>query len=131
MKTITLDDIHILSPCYNPNKYVGSEWDGKEVIVTLIEFLNNQDVPVIDKLWVILREQFVSQDTLNAFSDYCGGGLTPIDAAKNQIANAVADIQYDEEDEDCDMKQNIIITTQNAQIEKLIQLIELEDNQGE
>lgn len=119
MKTITLEDIRALEPCYNPDRHLengetDSNWTG-----TIIDILNADYVPAHDRLWVSLRSDFVTQDTLNTFTDYCGGGDTPLSAATEQLKRSIIDI-------DLTIVDSIVFNIQNQQIMKLIEIIQQE-----
>lgn len=67
MKTvITYDDILALNPCYNPIKYIPKDWKG-----TVLDICNMDDVKSEDKLWVVLREEFISEKVLRLFAVAC------------------------------------------------------------
>ena len=63
MKSITLKEIRELKPCYDPGKYLKEDWQG-----TAIDILNLNDVPANDRLWVVLRADFVSERTMRLFA---------------------------------------------------------------
>jgi hypothetical protein len=66
MKKITLQEIRDLNPCYDPAKYLPENWTG-----TVLDILNVKDCPVEDRLWVVLREEFIDAKTLRLFSVWC------------------------------------------------------------
>lgn len=66
MKQITYSDIKALSPCYDPTRYIPEDWTG-----TVIDILNVEDCPAHDRLWVVLREQFIDKKTLRLFAVWC------------------------------------------------------------
>ncbi len=66
MKQITLQQIRDLSPCYDPKKYLPENWAG-----TVIDILNVEDCPANDRLWVVLREDFIDAKKLRLFAVWC------------------------------------------------------------
>jgi hypothetical protein len=66
MKKITLQQIIDLSPCYDPTKYLSKNWKG-----TVIDILNVEECPAEDRLWVVLREDFIDAKTLRLFAAWC------------------------------------------------------------
>ena len=66
MKQITLQEIRDLKPCYDPAKFLPEDWTG-----TVIDILNLNDCPAKDRLWVVLREQFIDAKTLRLFAVWC------------------------------------------------------------
>lgn len=116
MKIITLAEIQALSPCYSPAKYVvdgesPSEWRG-----TILDVLRADQVPVLSRLWVAIRGDFFSSESLSAFKDFCGGGDSPLNAAIDQLSRSVYGLSSDERDAEFNK-------IQKAQIDKLIELI--------
>ena len=64
MKTITLDLIRSFGPCYDPSKYVSNpNWKGD-----VIKVLNNPNVPAADKIWLVVRPEFMSDKLLHIFA---------------------------------------------------------------
>ena len=61
---ITYQDIKDLEPCYDPVKYIPKTWEG-----TLQDVLDLQDVPVNDRLWVVLL--CISEDKDADFGRWC------------------------------------------------------------
>ena len=66
MQQITLQQIRDLGPCYDPTKYLPENWTG-----TVIDILNVEDCPANDRLWVLLREDFIDAKTLRLFAVWC------------------------------------------------------------
>ena len=50
MKTLTIEDIRDLSPCYDPVKYLSKNWKGN-----VIDILDVNDCPVEDRIWVVTK----------------------------------------------------------------------------
>ena len=66
MKTITLQQIRELSPCYDPSKYLPENWEG-----TVIDILNVEQCNADDRLWVVLHEDFIDAKKLLLFAVWC------------------------------------------------------------
>ena len=66
MKKITLQEIRELNPCYDPAKFLPENWTG-----TVIDILNVKECPANDRLWVVLREEFIDAKTLRLFAVWC------------------------------------------------------------
>jgi|GEM_PF-3385545 len=62
--SITYKDIVALEPCYDPIKYVDSDWQG-----TLIDVLKMAHVPAQDRLWVVKR--FLNKKPQRLFLVFC------------------------------------------------------------
>ena len=88
MKTITIQDLRDLDPCYDPTKYLPEDWKGN-----LIDILDVKDCPVKDRLWVVLRKEFIDEKTLHLLACDFAENVLPIwykYAAKNKYYNAPA-----------------------------------------
>lgn len=66
MKTFTYDDICSWNPCYDPIIYIANDWSG-----TALDILNMENVPAKDRLWVVLRDELISDKTLRLFAVWC------------------------------------------------------------
>ena len=66
MNTVTINDIRKFSPCYDPTKYLPEDWQG-----TALDILNVTDCPKVDRLWVVLRNEFFTDKELRLFAVYC------------------------------------------------------------
>jgi len=64
LELITIADIRALGPCYDPIKYIGSDWTG-----TPIDVLKMTQVPAQDRIWVTTR--FINQKTQRLFAVFC------------------------------------------------------------
>src|SRR5271165_4559279 len=80
MKTITPKEIRELKPCYDPGKYLKEDWQG-----TAIDILNLKDAPVSDRLWVVLRLDFVSERTMRLFAVWCARQVQHLMTDKRSI----------------------------------------------
>ena len=63
MRQFTIKDIRDFEPCYDPNKYLPENWSG-----TILDILNNKAIPFEDRLWVICRNEFVSDKLMRLFA---------------------------------------------------------------
>lgn len=54
MKIITYEDIKNLNPCEDPIQYIPKTWEG-----TVLDILNLEQVPGRDRLWVVLKKDFL------------------------------------------------------------------------
>ena len=66
MKTFTNDDLRKFGPCYDPVKYLK---DGDTH--TILTILDHSEIPFEDKLWVIFRNDFVSDKLMRLFAVWC------------------------------------------------------------
>jgi hypothetical protein len=66
VKTLTIADIRDLNPCYDPGKYLTEDWSG-----TALDILELNKCPAKDRLWVVLREDFIDAKTLRLFAVWC------------------------------------------------------------
>lgn len=63
MKTFTNEDLRKFEPCYDPNKYLD-----EDKVFTVIDILDHSEIPFEDKLWVILRTDFLSDKLMRLFA---------------------------------------------------------------
>jgi hypothetical protein len=63
---ITLELIRSFKPCYDPGKWAAESWSG-----TVMDVLNANQVPASDRLWLVLREEFIDAKTLRLFACWC------------------------------------------------------------
>ena len=66
MKKITPELIRSFGPCYDPSEFLSEDYEA-----TVLEFLNHPEIPVGDKFWVALREEFIDAKTLRLFAVWC------------------------------------------------------------
>ena len=66
MKKFTIEDIRKFGPCYDPEKYLTEDWSG-----SILNILDKKDVLFEDRLWVVLRTDFVSEKFMRLFSVWC------------------------------------------------------------
>ena len=66
MEQFTIKDLRKLSPCYDPTKYLPEDWQG-----TVLDILNVTCCPAEDRLWVVLRNEFMTDKQLRLFAVWC------------------------------------------------------------
>lgn len=66
MKSLTIDDIRRLKPCYNPSKYLEEDFNG-----TIVDILNNEEIPYMDRVWVTIKLKIISKEKLKSFNVWC------------------------------------------------------------
>ena len=66
MKQFTYKDIDSWNPCYSPDRYLAKDWNG-----TVLDILDNKQIPFEDRLWVILRTDLVSEKLMRLFAVWC------------------------------------------------------------
>jgi len=82
-KKITLADIRAFSLCYDPAKYLPENWKG-----TALDILNVVDCPVEDRLWVVLRNEFMTDKELRLFAVWCARSVPQTDERSINAINA-------------------------------------------
>lgn len=63
---VTYASIKALQPCYDPIKFIPEDWSG-----SITDILKMSTVPAKDRVWVTVREQFMSIDQLRKFALFC------------------------------------------------------------
>jgi hypothetical protein len=66
MKRFNVADITEWNPCYPPTKHLPEDWSG-----TVIDILDNKNIPFEDRLWVIMRTDLVSEKLMRLFAVWC------------------------------------------------------------
>jgi hypothetical protein len=68
LKMWTYEDIMALGPCYDPAErgFISENWCG-----TVIDILNLTDVPAKDRLWVVLRKDWLPERLMHEFGIRC------------------------------------------------------------
>ena len=66
MKTFTYKDIVSWDPCYDPIKYIPKDWEG-----TIVDILDLNDCSFKERLWVVLRPDFLSEKLVRLFAVWC------------------------------------------------------------
>ncbi len=69
MKTMTVKEFKRLRPCY-PDSWIKTIVGNKEVWNAL-EVLKLDNVPAEDRLWAVIRQQFLDDKTLRLFAVWC------------------------------------------------------------
>jgi len=75
---MNIKDIRDLDPCYDPVKYLSEDWEG-----SLLDILDVEDCPVVDKLWVVLK---LLPDDMNK--------LFALDCLKTYLTKAEAEEKF-------------------------------------
>ena len=65
MKTLTIDYINSLGPCYKAETVLPAEWTG-----TVIDVMNLK-IKFEDRLWVVMRTDLVSEKLMRLFAVWC------------------------------------------------------------
>lgn len=73
MKQINIDDIRSYEPCYDPNRYLPEYFKG-----TVLDLLDNKQIPFQDRLWVILRPELLSEKLTRLFAVWCARQAQPL-----------------------------------------------------
>lgn len=63
MKLLNMELLRSYDPCYDPSRYLPEDWTG-----TVIDILNHKEIPHFDKLWVVLRDDLVSERLMRLFA---------------------------------------------------------------
>ncbi len=63
---VTYASIKALKPCYDPIKYLSTDYEG-----TIISLLGVEGIPAKDRVWVAVREEFMTTDQLRKFALFC------------------------------------------------------------
>lgn len=66
MKTFTCADLRKFYPCYDPIEHLEED---KEY--TIIDILDHETIPFEDKLWIILRTDYISERIMRLFAVWC------------------------------------------------------------
>lgn len=66
LKKLKIEDIRSLEPCYDPGLYLSEDWSG-----TALDILKMENVPVEDRFWVVLGDEFIDPKTLRLFAVDC------------------------------------------------------------
>ena len=87
MTKITLQQIRDFNPCYDPAKYLPENWIG-----TAIDILNVTDCPSEDRLWVVLRKEFLSDKSLRLFAVWCARQALAIPGNESEVCSNTCDV---------------------------------------
>jgi hypothetical protein len=66
MKNLSIADLRLWEPCYDPSRYFSEDWQG-----TAIDILRDDRIPHEDRLWAVLRTEFVTERTMRLFAVWC------------------------------------------------------------
>ena len=87
MKQFTIDDLRKFNPCYDPAKYLPEDWKG-----TVIDILNVTDCPANDRLWVVLRNEFMTDKQLRLFAVWCARQALSIPGNESEVCSNTCDV---------------------------------------
>ena len=73
-------DIRSWKPCYDPVKYLPENWRG-----TALTILKNETISFEDRLWVVCRNEFISDRTIRLFAVWCARQVQHLMADKRSI----------------------------------------------
>jgi hypothetical protein len=76
---MNIADIRALKPCYDPAKYLPESWQG-----TARDILSIADCPAEDRLWVVLRSDWIPAPVLRTFALWCAREALKLLPAPNQ-----------------------------------------------
>ena len=76
---MNIADIRALQPCYDPTKYLPEAWQG-----TARDILSIADYPAEDRLWVVLRSDWIPAPVLRTFALWCAREALKLLPAPNQ-----------------------------------------------
>jgi hypothetical protein len=63
LKYFNINDIRSWKPCYDPRKYLNENFRGNAITI-----LQDERVPFVDRLWVVLRNEIVSDKVMRLFA---------------------------------------------------------------
>ena len=87
MQQFTIEDLRKFSPCYDPTKYLPENWKG-----TVIDILNVTDCPTEDRLWVVLRKEFMTDKQLRLFAVWCARQALAIPGNESEVCSNTCDV---------------------------------------
>ena len=87
MTKITLQQVRDFNPCYDPVKYLPENWEG-----TAIDILNVTGCPAEDRLWVVLRKEFLSDKSLRLFAVWCARQALAIPGNESEVCSNTCDV---------------------------------------
>ena len=89
MKTVTIEQFMAFEPCYAEEQV--RELAGDKTEWTALEVLRLEQVPVNDRLWAVLREEFIPAEILHEFACRCAEkALTLVDNPDQRSIDAIA-----------------------------------------
>ena len=87
MRTVTINDIRGLHPCYDPTKFLPENWEG-----TALDILNVTGCPAQDRLWVVLNSLFLTDSDLRLFAVWCARKALAIPGNDSEVCSNTCDI---------------------------------------
>lgn len=87
MRTVTINDIRGLHPCYDPTKFLPENWEG-----TALDILNVTGCPAQDRLWVVLNSLFLTDRDLRLFAVWCARQALAIPGNDSEVCSNTCDI---------------------------------------
>ena len=66
LKYFDMADIRSWKPCYDPVKHLPENWRGNAIMI-----LKNEVIPFEDRLWVVCRNELISDRTMRLFAVWC------------------------------------------------------------
>jgi len=66
MKTFDIETVRSWDPCYEPERHLKS---GEQY--TVLSILDRKDIPLEDRLWVVLRGELLSDKLMRLFAVWC------------------------------------------------------------
>ena len=80
LKYFDIKDIRSWELCYDPVKHLPENWRG-----TALTILKNEAIPFEDRLWVVCRNEFISDRTMRLFAVWCARQVQHLMADKRSI----------------------------------------------
>lgn len=87
LKIITYNDIVSYNPCIPASTYFQPTWIG-----TAVDVLNLNQIPVIMRLWVVMRDVLLSQQQQRLFAVFCANQRTQTDQRCIDAINTAIDL---------------------------------------
>jgi hypothetical protein len=66
MKKVNIKTLRSFNPCYDPSRYFSEDWNG-----TALDILDRKDISFEDRLWCLMRTDFVSEKLMRLFAVWC------------------------------------------------------------
>jgi hypothetical protein len=66
MKVLTAKILDSYKPCYPASRYYDDAWQG-----TVLDIAKDTRIRFSDRLWAVLRDEHVSKNLINLFSQWC------------------------------------------------------------
>lgn len=66
MKVLTMETLRSFKPCYDPIRYLPENWSG-----TILDIVSIDEIPWEDRLWVVMRDNLVSDKLMRLFAVWC------------------------------------------------------------